>query len=50
MTPIISLQENLKGKNKVKDICKYVYEFLIDIDMPNTIRKVNNEYLKIKMN
>lgn len=40
LEPIIKLQNNLKGKNKVKDICTYVYEFLIDIDMPNTIEEL----------
>lgn len=37
LEPIIKLQENLKGKNKVSDICRYVYEFLLDINMPTTI-------------
>ena len=47
--PIINLQEKLKGRNKAKDICKYIYEFLLDIDIPNTIQtmidnfKENNE-------
>ncbi|WP_219631932.1 PD-(D/E)XK nuclease family protein, partial [Burkholderia pseudomallei] len=47
--PIIKLQEKLKGKNKAKDICKYIYEFLLDINIPNTIQimidkfKENNE-------
>ena len=47
--PIIKLQDKLKGKNKAKDICKYIYEFLIDINIPNTLEvmidnfKVNNE-------
>ncbi|HSQ87549.1 helicase-exonuclease AddAB subunit AddB [Romboutsia sp.] len=40
LQPIIKLQENLKGKNKVEDICKFIYEFLIDIDMPNTIENL----------
>ena len=38
LEPIINLQEKLKGKNKVSDICKFVYEFLLDIDMPNIIQ------------
>ena len=38
LKPIIKLQDKLKGKNKVSDICKYTYEFLLDIDMPNTIQ------------
>ncbi len=40
LAPIIKLQENLKGKNTVEDICKYVYEFLIDINMPETIENL----------
>ena len=40
LKPIIKLQENLKGKNKVEDICKFVYEFLIDINMPTTIENL----------
>lgn len=40
LKPIIKLQEKLKGKNKVEDICKYIYEFLIDIEMPNTIENL----------
>ena len=35
--PIIKLQDKLKGRNKAKDICKYIYEFLIDINIPNTL-------------
>ncbi|RDY25963.1 helicase-exonuclease AddAB subunit AddB [Romboutsia weinsteinii] len=38
--PIVKLQEKIKGKNKVEDICKSVYEFLIDIDMPTTIENL----------
>ncbi|WP_195937667.1 helicase-exonuclease AddAB subunit AddB [Romboutsia sp. 1001713B170131_170501_G6] len=37
LTPIIHLQEKLKGKNSAKDICKYIYEFLLEINMPTTI-------------
>ena len=40
LTPIVHLQEKLKGKNRVEDICKYIYEFLIDIDMPSTIENI----------
>ncbi|MGL6107696.1 helicase-exonuclease AddAB subunit AddB [Romboutsia sp.] len=40
LEPIVKLQEKLKGKNKVEDICKYIYEFLIDINMPNTIQNL----------
>lgn len=35
--PIEILQGKLKGRNKTVDICKYIYEFLLDINMPNTI-------------
>lgn len=38
--PIIALQEKLKGKNKAENICKYIYEFLLDIDMPTTIENL----------
>ncbi|MGL4912511.1 MAG: helicase-exonuclease AddAB subunit AddB [Romboutsia sp.] len=40
LQPIIKLQEKIAGKNKVEDICKFVYEFLIDIDMPTTIESL----------
>ncbi|MEG0181586.1 MAG: helicase-exonuclease AddAB subunit AddB [Peptostreptococcaceae bacterium] len=36
--PIVMLQEKIKGQNKAKDICKYIYEFLLDINIPNTIQ------------
>lgn len=35
--PIVKLQSNIKGKNKAKDICRYIYEFLLDINIPTTI-------------
>ncbi|WP_305303343.1 UvrD-helicase domain-containing protein, partial [Romboutsia ilealis] len=44
LRPIIKLQEKLKGKNKVKDICRYIYEFLLDINMPETIEKLINKF------
>ena len=44
LRPIIKLQKKLKGKNKVKDICRYVYEFLLDINMPETIEKLINKF------
>ncbi|UDN62856.1 helicase-exonuclease AddAB subunit AddB [Clostridioides sp. ES-W-0016-02] len=40
LEPIINLQEKLKGKNRVKEICKYIYEFLLDINMPETIESL----------
>lgn len=42
--PIITLQEKLKGKNKTKDLCKYIYEFLIDINMPETIKRIIDSF------
>ena len=47
MPPIIKFHEKLKGRNKVNDICKYIYEFLIDADIPN-ILEITIEYLKGK--
>ena len=44
LRPIISLQEKLKGKNTVRDICRYVYEFLIDIDMQTTIENLISNF------
>lgn len=38
--PIVILQNKLKGKNKVRDICSYIYEFLLDIDIPTTIESL----------
>lgn len=40
LTPIIHLQEKLKGKNKVEDICRYIYEFLLEIEIPTTIENI----------
>ncbi|MEG1311220.1 MAG: helicase-exonuclease AddAB subunit AddB [Romboutsia sp.] len=40
LRPIINLQEKLKGRNSVEDICKFVYEFLIEIDMATTIENL----------
>jgi ATP-dependent helicase/nuclease subunit B len=47
MPPILKFHGKLIGRNKVKDICKYVYEFLIDADIPN-ILELTIEYLKNK--
>ncbi|MGL5329347.1 MAG: helicase-exonuclease AddAB subunit AddB, partial [Peptostreptococcaceae bacterium] len=38
--PIAKLQEKLNVKKSVKELCQYVYEFLIDINMPNTIERL----------
>ena len=40
ISPIIKLQNKLIGKKTVQELCQYVYEFLLDIDMPNTIEKL----------
>lgn len=40
MKPIIDFKEKLKGKNKVKDICTYLYEFLIDINIQDGIENL----------
>ncbi|WP_250673497.1 helicase-exonuclease AddAB subunit AddB [Paraclostridium ghonii] len=42
--PIINLQKKLEGKNKAKDICKYIYEFLLDINIPNTIQIMIDDF------
>lgn len=42
--PIINLQKKLEGKNKAKDICKYIYEFLLDINIPNTIQVMIDDF------
>ncbi|MGL4911432.1 MAG: UvrD-helicase domain-containing protein, partial [Romboutsia sp.] len=44
LKPIIKLQNSIKGKNKVEKICRCVYEFLMDIDMPTTIENLINEF------
>ncbi|WOW56003.1 PD-(D/E)XK nuclease family protein [Clostridioides difficile] len=40
LEPIVILQEKLRGKNRVKEICRYIYEFLLDINMPETIESL----------
>lgn len=40
LSPIINLQEKLKGRNSVSEICRYLYEFLLEIEMPNTIESL----------
>lgn len=40
ISPIVKLQEKLSGKKTVENLCQYVYEFLLDIDMPFTIEKM----------
>lgn len=44
MEPIINFQNKIKGRNKVEEICRYIYEFLIDINLPETIDKLCQEF------
>lgn len=44
INPIVKLQKKLKGRNKAKDICRYIYEFLIDIDIPETIKNMIDDF------
>lgn len=37
LNPIVKLQENLKGKKSCREICRHIYEFLVDINMEETI-------------
>ncbi|MDY4128981.1 helicase-exonuclease AddAB subunit AddB [Peptostreptococcus porci] len=40
MTPISNLTEKLKGRNTVAEICKYLYEFTLEIELPQTLEKI----------
>ncbi|MBK1468674.1 helicase-exonuclease AddAB subunit AddB [Parvimonas parva] len=42
VTPIKNLHEKLKGRNTVKEICKYLYEFTLEIELFERI----NEFVK----
>ena len=42
VTPIKNLHEKLKGRNTVKEICKYLYEFTLEIGLFERI----NEFVK----
>ncbi len=45
LEPIIKLQEKLKKQNKtVKEICTYVYEFLLDIKIEETLARLIDEF------
>lgn len=45
LAPIIALQEKLKKQNKtVREICQYVYEFLLDINIEETLEKLINDF------
>ena len=38
--PIVNLQNKLHGKKTIKELCQYVYEFLLDINIPSTIESL----------
>lgn len=38
--PIIKLQDKLLGRKTVIELCQYIYEFLLDINIPSTIEKM----------
>lgn len=40
MTSISNLTEKLKGRNTVAEICKYLYEFTLEIELPQTLEKI----------
>ncbi len=40
MEPIITLHESLKGRNTVADICSYLYNFVIEIKLPEKIESL----------
>ncbi|MEG0855762.1 MAG: helicase-exonuclease AddAB subunit AddB [Terrisporobacter sp.] len=45
LAPIITLQDKLKKQNKtVKEICQYVYEFLLDIEIEGTLEKLISNF------
>lgn len=44
-TPLIKLQDNIKGKKKVKEICTNIYEFLVEIKAGE---KIENFVLKFE--
>jgi ATP-dependent helicase/nuclease subunit B len=43
-TPLINFYEKAKGRNKSRDICTYLYEFLCDIGVPQSIEKQVDEF------
>ena len=45
LEPIINLQSKLDKKNKtVREICTYVYEFLLDINIEETLERLINNF------
>lgn len=49
INPVQKLDENLgkdnKGGNKAKNICKYLYEFLEDINLFNTVETISEKFI-----
>lgn len=47
ISPIFDLHNKLKGRNTVSEICRFIYEFVLDIDLPqridNLIENFKNE-------
>lgn len=43
-TPIARLHDRLKGRNKIKDVCKYLYEFLMDIGLDQKAYDIVSQY------
>lgn len=48
--PIIELHEKLKGRNTVEEICRYLYEFTLEIDLPQSIKKIIDKFEKEENN
>lgn len=45
LEPIIKLQNKLKKRNKtVREICTYIYEFLLDINIEETLEELINNF------
>lgn len=42
--PISEFNNKLKRRNKVSEICKYIYEFLLDIELPETLEKLITDF------
>ena len=40
ITPIKNLHDKLKGRNTVKNICKYLYEFTLEIGIFDRINEL----------
>ncbi len=42
--PIITFKEKAKSSKKVEDLCRYLYEFLLDIGISEKIEELENRY------